>query len=356
MRRAIIPLFIPHDGCPYRCTFCNQWRITGRDESVTAATVASTIEAYLASTNKDYHWEAAFYGGTFTALPRERQAALLAPATAALRAGKLEAIRLSTRPDCIDAGSVAFLRAAGVTTVELGVQSLDDTVLALAKRGHRAAAVKPAVELLRAGGLQVGIQLMPGLRGESFLTLRRTIRAVRALQPDLVRIYPVLVMADTELAAEYEAGKYTPLSLAAAVMVTAWWRMYLARAGIPVIRMGLQATAELDSGTGLLAGPYEPAFGEHVIETIYGRRLRRALRRYRGALTLYFAPRDTSKLWGPRHRQKQRLERDYQGVLSWQAAKVPVGIVIAEQAGKRERIYLEDELYREPTESQGNML
>lgn len=313
MKQAIIPLFIPHDGCPYRCTFCNQWRLTGRTHSVTAAEVAATIAAYRASTKRPYRWEAAFYGGSFTALPEARQAALLAPATAALRRGELAAIRLSTRPDCVDAGTAERLAAAGVTTVELGVQSMADSVLAATRRGHDSAAVAPAVAALRRAGLQVGIQLLPGLPGETWATLRHTLRAVLALRPDCVRIYPALVMADTELAATHAAGTYCPLSMAQAVTVVAWWRRAFARAGIPVIRMGLQASAELEAG--LVAGPYAPDFGERVHSRILRHGVQRALRGGKGAVRIRICPADVSKLYGHRRESIACIRTRYAGAV-----------------------------------------
>lgn len=335
MRNAIIPLFIPHDGCPYRCTFCNQWRITGERESVTPAQVTATIAAYRSSTTRPYAWEVAFYGGSFTALPRERMRALLAPATAAWQAGEIKSIRISTRPDAITDEIVGELYAAGVRTVELGVQSMDDRVLARAKRGHTAADVARAVPILRAYGMQVGLQLLPGLNGDTRRTLARTIRCVAALQPDFVRIYPVLVMADTELAAEYARGAYRPLTEAQAVLITAWWRSYLARHGIPVIRMGLQATAALDRGDGLVAGPYHPAFGERVISRIYEQRLRHVLRRCRGAVTVTLSPRDAGKVYGYRGIVRDRLTKALASTVTWctDAAQATGTVTVADECG-----------------------
>ncbi len=307
MRNAIIPLFIPHDGCPYRCTFCNQWRITGTQTGVTPAQVAETIAAYRRSTTRPYRWEVAFYGGSFTALAPARMRALLAPATAAWQAGEIDSIRISTRPDAITEEIAAELYTAGVRTVELGVQSMDDTVLRLAKRGHTATDVERAVPILRAHEMAVGVQLLPGLMGETRRTLARTVRRAAALQPDFARIYPVLVMADTELAADYLRGRYQPLSMQTAVCIAAWWRSYLQARGIAVIRMGLQATAALDAGDGLLAGPYHPAFGELVISRLYGQQLRHALRRTTGAVTVVLSPRDASKVYGLGGRQRREL-------------------------------------------------
>lgn len=314
MRQAIIPLFIPHDGCPYRCTFCNQWRITGQTHSVTVAEVEATIATYRAGTTRPYRWEAAFYGGSFTALPEWRQEELLAPATAALRRGELAAIRLSTRPDCVDVSTARRLAEAGVTTVELGVQSMADNVLAAVRRGHRAAAVAPAVAALREAGMQVGIQLLPGLPGETLATLRHTLREVLALRPDCVRIYPALVMADTEMAAAYRAGTYQPVSLPQAIAVAAWWRRTFLREGIAVIRMGLQPTVELEAG--LVAGPYAPDFGERVHSRILRHGVQRALRGGAAAAQISIHPADVSKLYGRRRQNIEHIRAAYRGELT----------------------------------------
>lgn len=346
MRSAIIPLFIPHEGCPYRCTFCNQWRITGQATPLTAEIVEQTIETYIHSTIKPYQWELAFYGGTFTALPLIRQQALLEPATRAIKAGKIQSIRLSTRPDCISVDIINNLVTAGVKTVELGVQSLSDQVLRLAKRGHTAAVVADAVYLLREAGIQVGIQLMPGLRGETWQTLRETIRQVGNLTPDFVRIYPVLVMEDTELAMEYREGVYVPLTMEKARLIAAWWRMYLARKGIRVIRLGLQATTELDQGIGVLAGPYHPAFGEQVLECIYAHRLRHALRGRKEPVTIRYAVTDTSKWWGKKHRNRKLIESAYSAPMSWEVRDVPSGVIELVWKNGKEIVFIEDEVYR----------
>ncbi len=327
MRQSIIPLFIPHDGCPYRCTFCNQWRITGQTKPVTAEEVASTINEYV-QLAPSRSWEVAFYGGTFTALPRLRQKELLAPAVHALREGIISSIRLSTRPDCIDAETASFLFSQGVRTVELGVQSMDNEILSMAKRGHNATDVVNAMSFLREKNMRIGIQLMPGLGGENCRTLRKTLREVCRLQPDFVRIYPVLVVTDTELAIAYKEKNYRPLTLDEAVFIAAWWRMHFAKSNIPVIRMGLQATKELDSGASVLAGPYHPAFGEMVIASIYSHRIRKYLRYCKGKVTIFCNPKDTSKVYGISGSERIKMEAWYNEPIVWHRdSSLPVGTV-----------------------------
>ncbi len=312
MRHSIIPLFIPHVGCPHRCVFCNQVRITGETTPVTAFEVETKIRQYVETAAEPRRWEAAFYGGSFTALPRSVMEALLRPATEALRRGDIQGIRLSTRPDCIDEERLSLLKRCGAETVELGVQSLDDAVLSAAERGHTADDVRRAVSLLRAFGFRVGLQFMQGLPGETWSSLRRTARRGMALSPDFIRLYPVLVLADTKLGEDFQKGNYRPLSLAAAVVRCAFLKRAFARRGIPVIRMGLQATEELDGAETLLAGPYHPAFGELVDQYVARHALRKALRVFRGEteMEIVCAPCDRSKLSGHRKSTQTALEKE----------------------------------------------
>ncbi len=264
MKHYIIPIFIPHLGCRHQCIFCNQQSITGRPTPVTARQVRTMIADRLAGINQKRHVEVAFYGGSFTALPVAVQNELLAPATEALLDGHIQGIRLSTRPDCINEAIIDNLIQRGVTIVELGVQSLDDAVLAAAARGHDCQSVDQAVTLLQQTSLRCGLQFMPGLPGEDWLSLLTTVRHGLALAPDFVRIYPAVVIQGTPLARLYEQGAYQPLSLAQATVRAAYMKLAFERQGIDVIRVGLQASAELDSQGTVLAGPYHPAFGELV--------------------------------------------------------------------------------------------
>lgn len=330
MRHSIIPLFIPHYGCPYRCVFCNQVRITGVETPVTASDVAAQIDRYLEICKEPRDWEAAFYGGSFTALPLSVMDELLTPAYEALAAGRISAIRLSTRPDCIDRERLLLLKARGVQTVELGVQSLDDDVLSAAGRGHTASDVAAAVSLLREYGFTVGLQFMQGLPGETMASLRRTARMGARLLPDFIRLYPVLVLQDTALCRMYEAGAYRPLTLLEAVFRCAFLKRYYARHWISVIRTGLQATEEFDSGESLIAGPYHPAMGELCDQYIARHELVRAVRSLLPAseIRILCAPRDRSKIMGHRRSTWKYLETETGAALSIEeTADVPVGTV-----------------------------
>ena len=276
----VIPVFIPHEGCPHACVFCNQHRISGRtgQPPVSPGEVAEIITEWLAHAREKRtdQVQVAFYGGSFTGLPAGRQEELLGAVAPFMEKGLVRAIRLSTRPDYVEPVVIDRLRRFEVAIVELGVQSLDPMVLAARNRGHSAQQAIRAIGLLRKAGLAVGVQLMVGLPGESLLSLRRTVRKVAVLRPDFVRIYPALVLKGSELATRYAQGCYRPLTLEQAVTQTAWMKNVFAARGIRVVRMGLQPGPELEDA--LLTGPYHPAFGELVLARLMLRRTQRALR------------------------------------------------------------------------------
>lgn len=272
---GMIPFFIPHVGCPYVCTFCNQSRITGQSgiSHLTPEYIQQTIKDYIGSKREDKFWEVAFYGGSFTAIHSDLQHTLLAPAHEMLRQGIIDGIRCSTRPDAVGDEAISLLQSYGVKTVELGVQSMNDGILVDAKRGHTAQEVVDAVERLKQRGMTVGVQLLPGLKGETWETILETAIAVVKLKPDFVRIYPVLVIENTELADQYRSGAYKPLSTEQAITYCAFLKEWFEEHNIEVIRTGLQSSEELDSGNSLVSGPYEPAMGELVVNEQYKQRI-----------------------------------------------------------------------------------
>ena len=264
----IIPFFLMNRGCPHRCLFCNERLTAGdRPERITDAAFTETVRAHLASTGRRSGPTAiAFYGGSFTGMEREEQRRLLDLAAPFLREGKVDGIRISTRPDGIDADSLDLLRNSGVTTVEVGAQSLDDEVLLLSRRGHTAADTVRALLLLKDRGFKTGLHLMTGLPGDSSDRFAETIVRVIALRPDMVRIHPTLVLRDTPLAEAFREGNYSPLGLAEAVHLCKNALKKLTAAGIPVIRLGLQTTRELEEPGAVVAGPFHPAF-RSLVET-----------------------------------------------------------------------------------------
>ena len=276
---GMIPFFIPHVGCPYVCTFCNQSRITGQSgiSHLTPEYIQQTIKDYVGTKRNEKFWEVAFYGGSFTAITKDLQHKLLMPAYEILQQGLIDGIRCSTRPDAVGDEAITLLQSYGVKTVELGVQSMNDGILVDAKRGHTAQEVVEAVTRLKHRDMTVGVQLLPGLKGETWQTIIETAIAVAALRPDFVRIYPVLVIENTELADQYRAGEYEPLSTELAIQYCSFLKDWFEQHGIEVIRTGLQSTEELDSRNCLVAGPYEPAMGELVVNEQYKQRIERCI-------------------------------------------------------------------------------
>ncbi|MBU5613192.1 elongator complex protein 3 [Geomonas azotofigens] len=313
MRPLLVPFFIPHQGCPHRCVFCDQERVSGAGGGLpTTGQLLRRIEEYrLGAPARKL--EVAFYGGTFTALPRPDQERLLLPLQPLLAAGVIQSVRLSTRPDAVDAETVRFLKEHGVATVELGVQSLDPEVLHLAGRGHGTSEVEQSVSALKEAGIVVGIQLMPGLPGDTPQTSLASLRRALALQPAFLRIYPTLVIEGTELARRYREGSYHPLTLTQAVALCKEMLAEAGQAGIPVVRFGLQPTSELDSPGVVLAGPYHPAFGQLVESELWFDRMCELLEGVpAGSRVSFGAPAGrVSDLVGQRRANLQRLATRY---------------------------------------------
>ncbi len=198
----IIPVFIPHQGCPQQCLFCNQVSISGQQatDETDAELVRQTIEEWLARSHHHNEVQVAFYGGSFTCLVRARQEHLLGAVQPFLQSGKVDSIRLSTRPDCMSETVCELLLEYGVKTVELGVQSFDDRVLQSSRRGHTAWQSVQAIKILQKKKMTLGIQLMPGLPGESTSSFIKTVAQVVKSLPAFVRLYPTLVIRGSGLA------------------------------------------------------------------------------------------------------------------------------------------------------------
>ncbi len=266
----IYPFFIPHAGCPHFCRFCQQQRLSGRDQAPPPQQVAEDLSRLLPKRGQG---EVAFYGGSFTLLKPFLQRQYLQKVSPFIDAGQVAGVRISTRPDAVDEEKLALLREGGVTTVELGCQSFSEPVLAKAGRGHGAQEAALAVKLLRAKSFQVGVQLMPGLPGAGAEEALQSLGKALELKPDFIRIYPTVVLQGTLLAEDFRQGRYTPLSLEEVIELCAEMLWHCRQAAVPVIRLGLQATPALDSGQGLVAGPYHPAFGAMVRARLWRRAL-----------------------------------------------------------------------------------
>jgi histone acetyltransferase (RNA polymerase elongator complex component) len=310
----IIPFFIPQSGCPHQCVFCNQRLIIGRNTSPEASSVSQKIKDHLHTAPPEEPVQVAFYGGTFTALPVETQKSYLEEVQPFLQTGQIRTIRLSTRPDYIDPVILSLLQAYHVTIVELGAQSMDDRVLTLSGRGHRAVDTERASTLLKERGFIVGLQLMPGLPGDSADIFRDTVGKVIKLRPDLVRLYPALVIKDTPLEELYRTGRYQPLSLEAAVAMCRVAFLEFERAGIRVIRMGLQPAEDLEKPGTIIAGPFHPAFGQLVESSVLLDRMRYALRNRKektATAVLCVNPREISAAIGQRRVNIETLKKEF---------------------------------------------
>lgn len=268
-KEYIIPIFVPHLGCLHQCTFCNQKEISGQTKQVTANDVKETIEYYLKNFKDDSKYvEVAFYGGSFTAIDERKQNELLEAANEFIKQGRVNSIRLSTRPDYIDKSILKRLKKYNVKTIELGVQSANDYILAKCQRGHTFEDVKKASKLIRFYGFTLGHQMMIGLPESTKLDEINTAKALIKLKPKIVRIYPVLVIKNTPLAKEYEQGEYIPLTVEQAVDRAKDIMQLFNNAKIEVIRIGLQNTEEItdpsEESSQVIAGPYHPAFRQLV--------------------------------------------------------------------------------------------
>lgn len=313
----IIPIFIPNRGCPHRCIFCHQEKITsepGKNSGIQDLLnkIKETVETAIFSDkfSRAEEPQIAFYGGTFTLLPVEEITAILQEIGPYLERGLFTSVRVSTRPDAIDRKKLDLISQLGVTVVELGAQSMDDAVLSRIQRGHTEDDVIQSMVLLKEYGFKTGLQLMPGLPGDSEELFMEGIEKTVRLRPDMVRLYPAVVIKDTGLARMYKNGDFTPLSLERAVKLCADSCIRLETEGIPVIRIGLMSTPSLKEKGVVLAGPWHEAFGHMVRSEIYHREIEPFLMECRGAgnVELHACDRDISLLRGYKNQGLKQVE------------------------------------------------
>ena len=268
-RSYIIPIFVPHLGCPNDCIFCNQKSISGQKKEVTEEEIRNTVDDYLKSI-KDTNGtkEIAFFGGSFTAIEREKQEKYLIVAYEYIKQGKIDSIRISTRPDAINKDILKMLKKYKVKTIELGVQSANDYILKKANRGHNFEDVKRASKLIRLYGFNLGHQMMVGLPESNRIDEINTAKELIKLKPKMVRIYPVLVIKNTKLEKMYQDEEYMPLTVVQAVEICKELVAMFKKKNIEIIRLGLQNTDEISDPNSekseVIAGPFHPAFGQLV--------------------------------------------------------------------------------------------
>lgn len=261
-----IPIFIPHKGCPNNCIFCNQKKISGQVNDVTAQDVDKIIQEYLSYyTNKDKKIEIAFFGGSFTGIDINLQRDYLEVANKYVQCKKVDSIRLSTRPDYINDDILDMLQEYGVETIELGVQSMDDYVLDYAKRGHTAQDVIKASVLIKKHKIRLGHQIMIGLPNSTIDTEVYTIKECLKLEPEQLRLYPVYVIEDSELYEMYNLREYKPLDISSAVKRCVAVIKECQKTNVAIIRLGLQSTSEITSSNSNIFGPVCDNFAEYVM-------------------------------------------------------------------------------------------
>lgn len=313
-RRLIIPLFITNRGCPHRCAFCRGTTPgNGGPETMTAAIMEDIVSRYLSTSKPDKkaYTQIAFYGGNFTGLDPCEQENLLNLAGAFIKTGKVRSLRISTRPDFIGYDQIERLKRAWVKTVEIGAQSMVDEVLDLSCRGHSSEDVRKAVTTLRENSFETGVHLMVGLPGDSRDRFLYSVDEVIRLRPDMVRIHPALVFAKTALADAYERGGYRPLSMDEAVDLCGHALRRFERAGIPVVRIGLQPESDMEQPGTILGGPYHPAFRTLVEGALFFEMASQLLEsmpdNFRQA-SFYVSPKDISFFRGLNNSNMERIK------------------------------------------------
>lgn len=345
----IIPIFVPHEGCPHNCIFCNQNSITGVDNKVDAEYTRKTIEKYLSTiTNKDAIIEVSFYGGTFTAINIEKQNQLLSVAKEFKEKNLIQFIHLSTRPDYIDDSILQNLKNFSVDIIELGIQSLDEEVLLESYRGHTASQAEAASKLIKSYGFTLGHQIMLGLPGDTAEKDIKTTREIIELKPDICRIYPALIIKNTEMEELFKKELYKPYSLSQAVNISKILYGMLVSHGINVIRIGLQPTEEINVGKEIVSGPFHPAFRELVEGSLFCNMIVHFLDlEFKGDITIYINDKDISKLYANGkeyfNKMKESLQRTNIKVIPDQTLNR--GILVIEYGTISRKMSLFDYIY-----------
>ncbi|MGB9678996.1 MAG: elongator complex protein 3 [Thermoanaerobacteraceae bacterium] len=310
----IIPIFIPHMGCPFKCVFCNQNAITGQNIKIDEKFVRYTINSHLNTIPFKAKKEVSFFGGSFTGIPMEMQNLYLGIANEYLKDKRIDAIRLSTRPDYINNKILDNLKRFDVSIIELGVQSMVDDVLNKSHRGHTSMDVENAVKLIREYDFKLGLQIMPGLPGDNLDRIRTTCNKVIKLKPEFVRIYPTLVVKGTYLEKMYEKGDYIPLTLDEAINISKELYINFIKNDIDVIRIGLQPTENINYNGDVVAGPFHPSIGQLVESAVIYDILKDIFEKLNikeKVLTIITNPKFLSTVIGQKKVNKYLLEKEF---------------------------------------------
>ncbi|MGM9934436.1 elongator complex protein 3 [uncultured Clostridium sp.] len=329
----IIPIFVPHEGCPHDCVFCNQDKITGvkKDslrivedgrrveinnscsndkEEVTAESVRKTVYEYLETINhNEATVEISFFGGTFTGIREEKQRELLEVAREFKEKGLIDKIRMSTRPDYINEYILSYLKEYKADIIELGVQSLNEEVLIKAGRGHDVKSVYEASKLIKEYGFTLGHQIMPGLPGDSFETDIETAKTSISMKPDICRLYPALTIKGTAMEIMYNRGDYVPYTLEEAVEVSKEMYKLYRDNSVNVIRIGLQPTETINDKNDVVAGPFHPAFRELVESSLMAELILETMKKEEKA-ELHINSKEISKLYANKKMYFNKLKEN----------------------------------------------
>lgn len=322
-----IPIFIPELACPFRCVYCNQYNITGSCKAPTVDDVKNVIDQHLTTLQPGCgRVEVAFFGGSFTGLSIAHQNEYLQVVQPYLESGRVDGIRISTRPDYISQELINNLSKKRVVAIELGAQSMDEEVLNLSGRGHTPRNVVNAAGMIKDAGFELGLQMMTGLPGDTPEKSLNTAHAIIELQADNTRIYPTLVIRDTPLEALYLHGKYSPQTIEEAIALCAQLYEVFQQAGVKVLRMGLHPAENFLNGQTLVAGPFHQAFGEQVMTQVW--HLRFAL--YPGYLPgtkidIYVNPAQLNAAIGYKALNRKKLQEYYRGVYFTADASIKKG-------------------------------
>jgi len=338
VKKRIIPIFIPELGCPFRCIYCNQFKITNTTSELSFSSIYEQIKKGI-SLNSNNKLEVAFYGGNFTAIDKRIQFELLKIAQSFY---EVESIRISTRPDYINESILTFLKENNVKTIELGIQSMCEDVLLACKRGHSVYDSIKAMELINQFGFLLGVQIMIGLPNSSFEKDIYTSYEVMKFRPQFARIYPTLVIKDTYLEKMYLEGRYKPLSLEEAIALSSTIKEAFLSNNINVIRVGLQASESINLNKEVIAGPFHPSFGELVDSEIIFKKIRESLAQLKDSLLiLEVNPKILSKVIGIRKINKKRIENEFQCSLEIKVnEQINDEIIILYYNGQKMMLYL----------------
>lgn len=315
----IIPIFVPMEGCPHKCVFCDQDKITASDNKVDADFVRTTIEDYLKTINRNNATvEVSFFGGTFTGIPIEKQNELLTVAKEYKDRHLIDKIRMSTRPDYISDDILSNLKKFDVDIIELGVQSLDEEVLKKSGRGHSPEDVIAASYLIKKYGFTLGHQIMLGLPYDTFEKDIDTVEKSIEMKPEICRIYPALVIKGTPMEKMYNRGVYKPYSLEEAIHISKIiYKMYVKK-NINVIRIGLQPTDNINTNGDVVAGPFHPAFRELMDSSILNDGIIEYSNKIKGDIKIFVNQKTISKLYSDKKKYfnltKEKLGSRLKGV------------------------------------------